>query len=70
MWHIIKSIEEVPIDCDLRLAVIDAYGIREPVFPCRRVGSFWVEARTRYRIEISPTHWQEWTTDIKSETSR
>ncbi len=30
MWHRIKSIEEVPTDCDLRLGVIDAYGIREP----------------------------------------
>lgn len=31
------------------------------VFPCRRRGSDWIDAKTERLIEVHPSHWQEWT---------
>jgi hypothetical protein len=61
MWHFMKSIEDVPENCDLRLAVIEAGGGVHPlVFPCRREGCLWVDAKTHRLVGVYPTHWQEW----------
>jgi hypothetical protein len=30
------------------------------VFPCRRILSGWVNAETRQRIDVHPTHWRGW----------
>jgi len=49
--------------------VVDVDGLHELVFPCRRRGSIWVDARTHRRIEVYPTHWQEWMGEVKGETS-
>jgi hypothetical protein len=60
MWHYVNHMVEVPTDCDVRLAVIDASEVHALVFPCRRVDDAWVDARLGRRVEVYPTHWQEW----------
>ncbi len=60
MWHRIGSVEGVPADRDLRLAVMNGDGVHELVFPCRRQGYSWVDAETGRPVDVSPTHWQEW----------
>jgi hypothetical protein len=55
-----KAITSAPFDRDLRLAVIDAEGVHELVFPCRRVVRGWVNARTGASVPVHPTHWHEW----------
>ena len=64
MWHEINSLEDVPIDRDVRLALIDANGtVHRPVFPCCRAGNSWIDAKFGRRVELNPTHWQEWAED-------
>jgi hypothetical protein len=61
MWHEINSPEDVPNNLDVRLAVIDPNGtVHRLVFPCRRVGNSWIDAKFKRRVELNPTHWQEW----------
>ena len=31
------------------------------VFPVRKSGTDWVDASTKKRIDIQPTHWRKWT---------
>jgi len=50
----------LPFDRDLELAVIDSDGPHALVFPCRRNLSGWIDADTKRRIEVHPTHWREW----------
>ena len=50
-----------PFDRDLELAVIEASGIHSLAFACRRVLGGWINATTRERILVYPTHWREWT---------
>lgn len=59
MWHYIGTIENVPTDRDLWLAVING-DMHELVFPCRRRGKYWVDAKTQRPVDVRPTHWQEW----------
>jgi hypothetical protein len=49
-----------PFDRDLELAVIDYEGTHALVFPCRRILDGWINAETRVRIDVRPTHWREW----------
>src|SRR5215472_5335954 len=49
-----------PFDRQLELAVIDRRGTHALVFPCRRDPEGWIDAQTRRRIEVVPTHWREW----------
>ena len=64
MWHEINTSGDVPKDRDLRLAVIDGKGtVHALVFPCRRVGNSWVDAKLKRQVEVYPTHWQEWLED-------
>ena len=60
MWHRIGSVEEVPADRDLRLAVMDGGTMHELTFPCRRRGESWVDANTQRSVDVRPTHWREW----------
>lgn len=60
MW---QTIATAPFDCDLELAVIDADGAHALVFPCRRILGGWMNAETRERLEVHPTHWRTWGTD-------
>ena len=45
---------------DLELAVIDYDGPHALVFSCRRVLGGWVNAKTRERLDVRPTHWRPW----------
>jgi len=57
MW---ESISSAPFNCDLELAVIDNDGPHALVFPCRRILGGWMNALTKERIEVHPTHWRQW----------
>jgi hypothetical protein len=60
MWEQISS---APFDRDLELAVLDRDGAHPLVFPCRRLLTGWIKSATRERVEVSPTHWREWSDD-------
>jgi hypothetical protein len=55
-----QTIGSAPFGRDLEVAVMDHDGTHPLVFPCRRSLTGWVRAATRERIEVSPTHWREW----------
>jgi hypothetical protein len=55
-----NPIGDAPFDRDLELAVIDYDGTHTLVFPCRRVLGGWINAETKQRIEVRPSHWREW----------
>jgi len=57
MWW---EIATAPFDSDLELAVIDTDGQHALVFPCRRILGGWMNAQTRERIDVHPTHWRQW----------
>jgi hypothetical protein len=57
MW---QPISTAPFDHDLQLAVLDEEGPHALVFPCRRILGGWVNAETRARVDIRPTHWRDW----------
>jgi hypothetical protein len=56
-WTYVSS---APFDRDLELAVIYATGTHTLVFPCRRILGGWINAVTKRRVEVAPTHWREW----------
>jgi hypothetical protein len=53
-----------PFDRDLELALFDRDGLHALVFPCRRILGGWIDAEMKERIDLSPTHWREWTQRI------
>ncbi len=55
-----EPISTAPFDRDLELAVIDYDGTHALVFPARRILGNWINAETKSRIEVYPTHWREW----------
>jgi hypothetical protein len=55
-----QSISSAPFDCDLELAVIDSNEVHALAFPCRRNLDGWLNAETKRRIDVRPTHWREW----------
>jgi hypothetical protein len=57
MWQPISS---APLDRDLELAVIDIDGPHALVFPCQRILGGWINAQTKQRLDVRPTHWREW----------
>jgi hypothetical protein len=57
MWQPIAS---APFDHDLELAVIDGIGTHVLVFACRRILGGWMNAATKERLEVHPTHWRHW----------
>jgi hypothetical protein len=58
MWY---SISTAPFGPDLELAVIESDGsVHALVFPCRRKADVWIDAVTKQRVEVWPTHWREW----------
>ena len=54
------SVSIAPPDNDLEVCVIHKHEIHALLFPCRRDGSDWVDASTRKRLDIEPTHWRIW----------
>jgi hypothetical protein len=55
-----QPISNAPFDRDLELAVLDRDGPHALVFACRRILSGWVNAETKQRIDVRPTHWRDW----------
>jgi hypothetical protein len=49
-----------PQDGDLEVCVIDRDGVHALVFPCRRAGPDWINARSGTFVEIHPTHYRAW----------
>jgi hypothetical protein len=54
-------ISSAPFELDLDLAVIDTAGTYALLFPCRRIADGWINALTKRRVELEPTHWRAWT---------
>jgi hypothetical protein len=52
-----------PSDGDLEVCVIENGEVYALVFPCRKHGDAWVDASTKKRIDIQPTHWRLWAED-------
>ena len=59
MWYPIAT---APFAQDIQLAVIDYDGPHALVFPCRRILNGWMNADTKERLDVRPTHWREWAT--------
>jgi hypothetical protein len=57
MWQPVSS---APFDRDLELAVIERDCPHCLVFPCRRTPGGWINAETKGRIDVRPTHWRPW----------
>jgi hypothetical protein len=55
-------IASAPFDRDLELGVMDSAGttLFPLVFRCRRINDGWINALTKRRVELEPTHWREW----------
>jgi hypothetical protein len=49
-----------PSGTDLEVCVIDSHGIHSLVFPCHKNRNEWIDASTKKRIDIQPTHWRNW----------
>jgi hypothetical protein len=50
-----------PQNADLEVCVIDDKGgIHALVHPVHKRGADWVDAATKKRIDIEPTHWRKW----------
>ncbi len=54
------SISIAPAGVGLELCVMDFQGTHALVFPCHKSGAGWVDASTKKRIDIEPTHWRVW----------
>ncbi len=62
-----QPISTAPFDRDLELAVISYGGTHALAFPCRRILGSWINAETKKRVDVHPTHWREW--QVRSEPS-
>ena len=60
MWHFIASLDAVPRDRNLTVAVLDADCFHALEFPCRcNENGCWIDVRTGRLLDIRPTHWRE-----------
>jgi hypothetical protein len=55
-----QPIANAPFDRDLELAVIDKEGPHAVMFACRRALDGWINANTKQRVSVHPTHWRDW----------
>jgi len=58
MW---QDASTAPFNRDIALAVIDDE-VHALIFPCIRTEHGWLNALTKKRVEITPTHWRKWPT--------
>ena len=49
-----------PSDADLEVCVMGGGELHAVIFPCRKAGTGWVDAATKKRVAIQPTHWRLW----------
>jgi hypothetical protein len=61
-----QPISIAPFDRDIELAVRDGGDLHALVFPCRRILGGWVNAATKERICVNPTHWRHWSDPTSS----
>jgi hypothetical protein len=54
-----------PSDTELEVGVMEKDRVHTLVFPVRRSGTEWVDASTKKRVDIGPTHWRKWTERTK-----
>jgi hypothetical protein len=52
--------DEAPFDRILEIAVIKGVTPHALAFACRRILGGWMDAETRERLKVQPTHWREW----------
>ena len=52
-----------PSDTDLEVGVMDKRDVHALMFPVRKSGTDWVDASTKKRVDIQPTHWRKWSDD-------
>jgi len=55
-----RTIREAPLHTDVEVAVKVDGEMKSTVFPCRKFGGLWINARTGRRVFVSPTHWRPW----------
>jgi hypothetical protein len=60
MWHFISSIDVIPKDRDLILAVVDSDGLHALEFRCCCGEGCWINVEGGLLIDVIPTHWREW----------
>ena len=48
---------------DLEVCVMDRGQAHALIFPCHKDGESWIDASTKKRIDIEPTHWRFWADD-------
>jgi hypothetical protein len=49
-----------PSDADLEVCVMDGGSVHALIFPVRKSGIDWVDAVTKKRVDVLPTHWRKW----------
>jgi hypothetical protein len=49
-----------PADGELEVCVMDERGLHVLAFTVRKSGADWVDAVTKKRIDLAPTHWRPW----------
>jgi len=54
-----KPIESAPTDRSVELQVVDQFGLYKLGFPCRLTNAGWVNANSKGRLTVKPTHWRE-----------
>jgi hypothetical protein len=54
------SVLITPADGELEVCVMDKRGLHVLAFPVRKSGTDWVDAVTKKRIDLVPTHWRLW----------
>ena len=55
-----RPIRQAPFHTDVEVAVEVDGEMNSTVFPCRKFGSLWINARTGRRVFVVPSHWRPW----------
>ena len=55
-----KLINTVPLDRDVRIAIIDSKDVHVVTYPCRLTQQGWIAAESKKRFYwVRPTHWRD-----------
>jgi len=49
-----------PPNTDLEVCVMDRRGSHALVFPVQRKRGLWLDAVSKDRVNIAPSHWRKW----------
>jgi hypothetical protein len=61
-WRTVDSLNQIPEDLIIQLAVLMGGDLHVMHFACKRQGTQWRDTSTSNRVYINPTHWREWQT--------